>query len=369
MSNLLKLIEFGQSYWLDNLSREMIANGELKKRVSQQGLRGMTSNPTIFNKAISSGDRYDAQFKKLLKKDLLTEEIYEGLVIKDIQDACDLLKPVFNSSEGVDGYVSLEVSPHLARDTEGTIKEARHLFKKVKRPNLFIKIPGTAEGVPAIEACLFDGININITLLFSVERYEEVARAYIRALERRVKLGLQVKNVASVASFFLSRIDVLVDNLLKEKGNAELLGKAAVANAKLAYQSYKKIFSSDAWKALAKNGARVQRLLWASTGTKNPDYSDVMYIEPLIGRDTVNTMPEETIAAFADHGKIAADTIESAVDGARQTMADLERAGIHFRNAASQLEEEGIQKFVDPFDQLMKSLNDKRGRLLKPEMA
>jgi len=370
MSNLLKLIDLGQSYWLDNLSREMIANGELKKRVSQQGLRGMTSNPTIFNKAISSGDRYDAQFKKLLKKDLPTEEIYEGLVVKDIQDACDRLKPVFNSSDGVDGFVSLEVSPHLARDTEGSIKEARHLFKKVKRPNVMIKIPGTAEGIPAIEACLFDGININITLLFSVERYEEIARAYIRALERRVKLGLQVKNVASVASFFLSRIDVLVDKLLKEKGNTELLGKAAVANAKLAYQSFKKIFGSDTWKALAQNdGARVQRLLWASTSTKNPEYSDLMYVEPLIGRDTINTMPEETITALADHGKLSPDTIESGVDEARQVMAGLEQAGINFREVARQLEEEGIQKFIDPFDQLIKSLNDKRGQLLKPEMV
>ena len=369
MSNLLKLIELGQSYWLDNLSREMIADGELKKRVSQQGLRGITSNPTIFNKSISSGDRYDAQLKKLLKKDLPTEEIYESLAVKDIQDACDLLKPVFNASDGVDGYVSLEVSPHLARDTEGTIKEARHLFKKVKRPNLLIKIPGTAEGIPAIEACLLDGINVNITLLFSVERYEELARAYIRALERRVKLGLQVKNIASVASFFLSRIDVLVDKLLKEKGDAALSGKAAVANAKLAYQSTKKIFGSDGWKALAQNGARVQRLLWASTSTKNPDYSDVMYVEPLIGRDTVNTMPEETITAFADHGKLAPDTIETGVDEARQVMTGLEQAGINFRNAAQQLEEEGIQKFVDPFDQLIKSLNEKRSRLLKPQMA
>ena len=369
MSNLLKLIELGQSYWLDNLSREMIADGELKKRVSQQGLRGITSNPTIFNKAISSGNRYDAQFKKLLKKDLPTEEIYEGLVIKDIQDTCNLLKPVFNGSDGVDGYVSLEVSPHLARDTEGTIKEARHLFKTVKRPNLLIKIPGTEEGIPAIEACLFDGININITLLFSVERYGEVARAYIRALERRAKLGLQVKNIASVASFFLSRIDVLADKLLKEKGNTELPGKAAVANAKLAYQSYKKIFSSDAWKALAQNGARVQRLLWASTSTKNPDYSDVMYVDPLIGPDTVNTMPEETITAFADHGKPVANTIESGIEEARKTMAGLEKAGINFRDVARQLEEEGIQKFIDPYDQLMKTLNEKRGHLLKPEMV
>jgi transaldolase len=369
MSNLLKLIDLGQSYWLDNLSREIIMDGELKKRVSQQGLRGITSNPTIFNKAISGGDRYDTQLKKLLKKDLPTEEIYEGLAVKDIQDACDLLKPVFNSSSGVDGYVSLEVSPHLARDTEGTIKEARHLFKKVKRPNLMIKIPGTAEGIPATEACLLDGINVNVTLLFSVERYEEVARAYVRALERRAKLGLQIKNIASVASFFLSRIDVLIDNRLKEKGATSLLGQAAVANAKLAYQSYKKIFGSDSWQTLAQQGARVQRLLWASTSTKNPDYSDVMYVEPLIGRDTVNTMPEETIAAFADHGKLEPDAIEKGVDEARKFMADLEQSGIQFRGAAQQLEEEGIQKFIDPFDQLMKSLNEKRGRLLKPQMA
>jgi len=369
MSNLLKLIDLGQSYWLDNLSREMIADGELKKRVGQQGLRGITSNPAIFNKAISSGSRYDAQFKKLLKKDHTTEEIYESLAVKDIQDACDLLKPVFNGSEGVDGYVSLEVSPHLARDTEGTIKEARHLFKKVKRPNVLIKIPGTAEGIPAIEACLFDGININVTLLFSVERYEEVARAYIRALERRAKLGLHVKGVASVASFFLSRIDVLVDKLLKEKGNTELLGKAAVANAKLAYQSYKKIFAGDVWKGLVENGARVQRLLWASTSTKNPDYSDVMYVDPLIGRDTVNTMPEETITAFADHGNLTPDTIESGIEDARKTMMDLEKTGINFRDVSRQLEEEGIQKFIDPYDQLMKTLTEKRGRLLKPEMV
>ena len=371
MADLLELIKHGQSYWLDNLSRAMIENGELKKRVSQQGLRGMTSNPVIFNKAISSGNQYDTQIRKLNQKTHSTEEVYEKLVIKDIQAACDLLKPVYKSSDGVDGYVSLEVSPHLARDTEGTIKEARHLFKTVHRPNLLIKIPGTAEGIPATEACLLDGISINITLLFSVQRYEEVARAYIRALERRARLALPLKNVASVASFFLSRIDVLIDKLLKEKGaGAErLLGKAAVANAKIAYQSYKKIFSGPVWDSLVEKGARAQRLLWASTGTKNPAYSDVMYVEPLIGKDTVNTMPEETITAFADHGKLVPHSIEQGADEARQTMADLENAGISMNEATQQLEEEGIQKFVEPFDQLLKNLSTKREKSLKPQLA
>ncbi len=370
MKNLLKLIECGQSYWLDNLSRAMIDNGELKKRVSEQGLRGMTSNPSIFNNAISKSNDYDAQLRNLASQESGVEKIYEALAIRDVQDACDLLRPVFDASGGVDGYVSLEVSPHLAYDTAGTMADARRLFAAVNRPNVMIKIPGTVQGLPAIEEMLFEGVNINITLLFAIERYEEVAKTYIRALERRLDAGKPVDHIASVASFFLSRIDVLMDKLLQqmnrdsaspEKAAAakSLMGKVAVANAKMAYQSFNQIFSGKAWERLANAGARVQRPLWASTSTKNPDYSDVMYVEPLIGKQTVNTMPEVTIEAFADHGVIVPDAIEQGVDEARQILETVEQLGISLAAVTDQLVEEGVQKFIDPFDQLLETISRK----------
>ncbi len=334
MNALLELINYGQSYWLDNLTRKMIKSGELKKRVAKEGLRGNTSNPAIFNKAISSGNDYDQQIKKLVSEKKTIGEIYDALTVKDVQDACDILKPVYDESNGLDGYISLEVSPYLAHDSEGTMNDARRLYKAVDRPNCYIKIPGTKEGVPAIEQMLYEGININVTLLFSIASYEAVAYAYINALERRMAEGKPVNNVASVASFFLSRIDVLADQLLghliipeKNRGDEprpeNLLGKAAIASAKLAYQSFKRIFSGDRWQKLAEKGAAVQRPLWASTSTKDPLYNDIKYVEPLIGKDTVNTMPEVTISAFADHGKIEADAVEKGIDEAEKVFNDL----------------------------------------------
>ncbi|MEW5789901.1 MAG: transaldolase [Pseudomonadota bacterium] len=369
MNPLLQLLEHGQSYWLDNLTRGKIRSGELHRRVTEEGLRGVTSNPTIFNKAISQSQDYDEQIQQLIDEGRSSDEIYEALVIRDIQDACDVLRPVYDESGGLDGYISLEVSPHHAHDTLSSVAEARHLHSAVNRPNLLIKIPGSPEGVPAIEELLFEGINVNVTLLFAIDSYEAVAWAYIRALERRVEMGLPVHNIASVASFFLSRIDVLVDQLLKERMQSgaapsgmrpeELLGKAAVANAKLAYQRFRAILQGERWQALAARGARVQRMLWASTSTKTPGYSDVMYVEPLIGPDTVNTMPDETIAAFADHG-VVRDTVAEGVDEAQQVMEELARLGIDFRQVTDQLLREGVQKFVEPYDALIKSIDDKR---------
>ena len=370
MSVLNELINYGQSYWLDNLTRGKIKKGEIKKRVKEEGLRGITSNPSIFNKAISKGTDYDDQIKKLVKEKKGAQEIYEALTVKDVQDACDILRPVYDEADGTDGFVSLEVSPYLARDTQGSIEEARRLSSKVNKPNCYIKIPGTTEGFPAIEQCLYEGININITLLFSIQSYEAVAWAYIKALERRLDEGKDIKNISSVASFFLSRIDVLTDQLLghyiiPEKTTGEprpenLLGKAGIASAKIAYQSFKNIFSGERWQRLADNGARVQKPLWASTSTKDPLYYDVRYVEALIGPNTVNTLPDETIAAFADHGKIYENSIEQGIDEARRTFGDLNKVGIDIDFVTSQLVNDGIEKFIKPYDNLMKTLAAKR---------
>lgn len=371
MNPLLKLIDLGQSYWIDNLTRKMIQSGELKRRITEDGLRGMTSNPAIFNKAISKSSDYDEQIRQLLHHGSDTPKIFEALAIKDVQDACDLFRPVYDGSQGVDGFVSLEVSPYLARHTQATIEEARRLYKAVNRPNCFIKIPGTLEGLPAIEQMLCEGVNVNVTLLFAVERYEAVAKTYIKALERRATEGKDVTRVASVASFFISRMDVLVDQLLSHhllpgdpSGAASLpkqiMGKIAVANARMAYQSFKKIFSTPRWKKLEKIGAKVQRPLWASTSTKTPGYSDVMYVEPLIGENTVNTMPEETITAFADHGQLQSRSVEKNLAEARNDLQLLKKLGIQLDFVTQQLENEGIQKFIDPFMELMKSINAKQ---------
>lgn len=375
MNPLLKLLDFGQSYWIDNLSRKMIMSGELKRRIDKEGLRGMTSNPSIFNKAISKSNDYDDHIWQLLQRGYDTIKIYEELAVKDVQDACDLFRPIYEESQGVDGYVSLEVSPYLARHTQGTIEEARRLFKMVNRPNCFIKIPGTVEGLPAIEQMLYEEVNVNVTLLFSVERYEAVAKTYIKALEQRLAEGKDLTRVASVASFFVSRIDVLVDQLLSHRllpGVAtdhsslpkQLMGKIAVASAKMAYQSFKKIYNTPRWKKLQKKGARVQRLLWASTSTKTPGYSDVMYVEPLIGKNTVNTMPEETIDAFAAHGKLQSQAIEQNIAEARHALRSLKKLGIPLEYVTWQLENEGIQKFIEPFHELMKSINAKKQELV-----
>jgi transaldolase len=352
----------------------MIRTGELTERVTEQGLRGITANPATFQKAIAGSDEYDEQIRHLIREGRMVSEIYEQLVVTDVRNACDLLRNIYEISGGIDGFVSLEVSPHLAYDAEGTMEEARRLFAAVNRPNLFIKIPGTAAGVPAIEQMLYEGLNINITLLFSIPRYEAVAEAYIHALQRRLREEKPVRTVSSVASFFLSRIDVLVDQLLyhrispREAGKpslpSHLLGRVAIANAKLAYQSFKRIFSEDRWRKIETQGARVQRPLWASTGTKNSDYLDVCYVEPLIGPNTVNTMPEQTIDAFGDHGRVAEDSIEADLEKAHQVFEELVNVGIDLDCVTWQLEHEGVQKFIKSYDALMQTLSDKRRKYL-----
>jgi len=380
MSSLTKLIDYGQSYWLDNLTRSMIKSGELKKRITKEGLRGQTSNPAIFHKAISESEDYAKQIEKLTKEGKSILEIYDELTIKDVQDACDLFRIVYDESNGVDGYVSLEVSPYLAHDSEGTIREARRLFAEVNRPNCYIKIPGTAAGIPAVEQALYEGINVNVTLLFSIKSYEDVAHAYINALDRRLAEGKSVDKVTSVASFFLSRIDVLTDQLLghlinpaKDFGDLprpeHLLGKTAVASAQIAYQSFLKIFSGERWEKLASTGAKVQRPLWASTSTKDPLYLDTKYVEPLIGYNTVNTLPEVAIAAFAHHGKLEENTILKNVHESYQVLGDLKKLGIDIDLVTTQLTNEGVQKFIEPFDKLMKKLAQERLRILEDKIG
>lgn len=374
MNAILKLREFGQSCWLDNLTRSKITGGELARRVAREGVRGVTSNPAIFSKAVSKGTEYHDQIRQLALEGRSVQEIYEAVVVRDIQDACDILRPVYDESQGGDGFVSLEVSPYLAFDPENTILEARRLFAAVSRPNCLIKIPGTDACVPAIEQCLVEGISVNVTLLFSLESYEAIAQAYIRALERRRAASEPLDCVASVASFFLSRIDTLADQLLANRlapGSTaagvraeRLFGKAAVASGKLAYQSFLRIFSGERWLKLAASGARVQKPLWASTSTKDPVYSDIAYVQPLIGRHTINTMPEETIAAFAEHGVCEAHTVEQGVDEARRVFADLEAAGVDLKFLTRQLVEEGVRKFIEPFDHLMKVIAEKRAQAL-----
>jgi transaldolase len=370
MNPLLQLHTHGQSYWLDNLTREMLVEGTLRHRVETEDLRGVTSNPAIFHKAISGGEEYDEAIDRLAADGLSVLEIYEQLTVTDVQGACDVLRPVYDTSGGVDGYVSLEVSPHLAHDTDGTLQEARRLFAAVDRPNVLIKIPGTPAGVPAIEEALYDGLNINVTLLFSITAYEAIADAYVRALERRVEEGRSIDDVASVASFFLSRIDTLTDARLEavsDDGDADgrselaaLKGQAAVANAKLAYQNFKRRIESERWVALARQGARPQRMLWASTSTKDPEYRDVKYVEPLIGPHTVNTMPESTIRAFVDHGTVA-DTVEEGVEKAHRVMSCLADAGVDFGSVTDELLEQGVEKFVKPFDALLEALAAQSG--------
>jgi transaldolase len=378
MNTLIELLETGQSYWLDNLTRGKIATGELKKRVEEQGLRGITSNPSIFNKAISNGEDYDGQIAKLVKEGKNPSQIYDALTIKDVQDACDILNPVYEQSNGTDGFVSLEVPPYLARDTEGTMKEARRLYSAVGKQNCLIKIPGTKEGIPAIEQMLYEGININITLLFSVERYIEVAQAYISAIARRVAEGKPVDRVISVASVFFSRIDVLTDQLLGQyiiqTGENEntnqinlLSGRAGTATARLCYQRFKEIFSDDNWKKWEEKDAHVQRPLWASTSNKDPQYDDLRYVESLIGENTVNTLPDETIAAFADHGSIKKDAIEQGLEQANELFGELKEMGIDISFITQQLENEGVQKFTEAYNKLISNLADKRMKMLGAE--
>ena len=360
ITNKVKQIHnFDQSIWLDFIDRKLIQSGGLKKLIDEDGVRGVTSNPAIFEKAISRSSDYDEQIKAL--KNESNDDIFYGLAIKDIQDAADLFRPVYDESNGVDGYVSLEVSPHLARDTEGTIKQAADLWKKVDRKNVMIKIPGTAEGLQAIRRSIADGININITLLFGLPRYEEVTDAYISGLEDRVAAGQPIDHIASVASFFLSRIDVLVDPQLEEKGHTELQGKIAIASAKGAYEIYKRIFGGERFKKLAAKGAKTQRVLWASTSSKNPAYKDIMYVEALIGPETVDTIPMETLEAYRDHGE-PANRLEDDSDKAAQALQKLKEAGIDIDQVTQQLEDEGIEKFNKPYDKLMQAIADQKNK-------
>ena len=362
-SRLHKLSELGQSIWIDFLSRKMIQTGGLEDLMRDDAVVGVTSNPTIFQKAISEGDLYDEQIRACLDDFDDPKEIFWRLAETDVGNACDLLRSVWDAGGGKDGYVSIEVDPNLAGDTEATIAEARRLHQQIDKPNLFVKIPATKAGLPAIEEMIASGKNINVTLIFSLERYSEVAEAYIRGLERLAETGGDLVQVASVASFFVSRVDTEADKRLDEiGGHEELKGKLAVANAKLAYQRYKEIFSGPRWDPLAGQGATAQRCLWASTSTKNPDYSDVLYVEELIGPETVNTMPEETIEAFQDHGEVAL-TLEQGLDEAKRLFDQLAEVGVDYDDVTRVLEEEGVQKFADSFSELLDGIAAKRGEL------
>ncbi|QJW91527.1 transaldolase [Spirosoma taeanense] len=363
-NNVKKIHEFDQSIWLDFIDRKIMDSGELQKLIDEDGVRGLTSNPAIFEKAISSGSEYDEDIKRLAQEGKSNEDIFYGLAVADIQRAADLFKPVYEEEvRGADGYVSLEVSPHLAQDMEGTLRQARALWKAVGRDNVMIKIPGTAECLPAIRQCISDGININVTLLFGLERYEAVIDAYISGLEERDRAGQPIDHIASVASFFLSRIDVLIDPMLDEKGLGDLKGEVAIASAKKAYEIYKREFSSDRFKPLAAKGANPQRLLWASTSSKDPAFSDVKYVEALIGPKTVNTIPMETLEAFRDHGQ-ADFRLETDMDLATQTLNRIEQAGIDLNDISQQLEEEGIEKFNKPYDKLLEAINTQKEKSL-----
>lgn len=359
-TNRVKQIHsFGQSIWLDFINREIIKSGELKKLIDEDGVRGVTSNPAIFEKAITSSSDYDADIAELAKTTTDNEELFFGLAVKDIQSATDLFKGVYEESKGVDGYVSLEVSPFLALKEKETAEQAEKLWKAVDRKNVMIKIPGTKPGLGAIRSSTAKGININVTLLFGLPRYEEVAEAYIAGLEDHLAAGHSIAHITSVASFFLSRIDVLVDPMLDEKGAPELKGEVAIASAKKAYEIYKRIFSGPRWEKLAAQGAKPQRLLWASTSSKNPSFKDTKYVEALIGKDTVDTVPLETIEAFRDHG-IVANTLEQGLDQATAVLEKLKAVGIDIDKITQQLEDEGVDKFNKPFEKLLQAIEDQK---------
>jgi transaldolase len=371
---LLELKKQGQSVWYDDLNRKLIVSGALKRMVDDDGVSGGTSNPSIFEKAISGTDAYDEHLRRLADEGRELPQIYDELTVTDVGMSADIFRPSYDETQAGDGYASLEVSPLIANDTQASIEAARRLFRALDRPNAMIKIPGTPEGLPAIEQCLADGININITLLFGVENYEQVAWAYISALEKRWAAREPIDRIGSVASFFVSRVDTLVDEKLNQKiGSASsedererlraLLGKAAVANAKIAYAKYNEIFSSPRWLVLAEAGAKVQRCLWASTSTKNPEYRDVMYVEPLIGPDTINTMPLSTLEAFREHGVVRL-TLEEGIDEAFETIRKLEEAGIDFKAVTDELQVQGVKLFSDSFAKANESIRTKREALL-----
>ena len=381
MNPVKSLLDHGQAVWLDFLSRGFIAKGELAKLIDEDGLRGVTSNPTIFEKAIGHSDEYDDSIKRMLAaRERTSGELLECLMVEDIQHAADVLHPVFEATRGGDGFVSIEVSPYLANDTQRTIEEARRLWKEVDRENLMVKVPATQEGLPAIRALTAEGINVNITLLFSQEVYEQVVEAYLSGLEDLAAGKGEPSRVASVASFFVSRIDTAVDKLLDEEiaaaGDADekarpgkLKGKVAIANARLAYQRCKRLFAGERWSKLEERGARRQRLLWASTGTKNKAYSDVLYLEELIGPDTIDTMPPATLDAFRDHGRIRGDTLEEDLDGARRILDDLSRTGISLEAVTDKLTGEGVRLFSESMDKALEALEAKRKALLEGRIA
>lgn len=368
-----KLLGINESIWLDNLSRNLIDSGELQRLIFQDGVSGITSNPTIFQKAISGSKNYDASLRRFLAEGMRDEkELFLGLAVEDVSRAAQLFWPVYLRSGGLDGYISIEVSPDLANNTEKSVAEAKRLFSAIGRKNILVKVPGTKEGLPAIEELTFEGVNVNVTLLFSISRYEEVAEAYLRGLEKRARQGKPVDEVVSVASFFVSRVDTMVDKLLESRMASaasederqkikSLLGKAAVANAKLAYQKYRETFGGGRFQSLPK--ARVQRILWGSTGTKNPQYSDVKYVDELIGRDSINTLPDATLKAYIDHGQTQV-TIDKGVREAERIFSQLTELGIDFGKVTGDLEKEGVKLFSDSFFALLKEIGQKRDAFL-----
>ena len=364
-NRLQRLSELGQSVWIDNLSRPLVREGGLTRLMEEDAVVGVTSNPTIFQKALAEGDAYDEQMREVIANEQDNTEVFLQLATRDVADACDLLRPVWDRGGGRDGYVSIEVTPDLAYDTEGTIAQAQRLHEWIDKPNLLVKIPATEPGLGAIEEMIARGRSINVTLTFSLHRHAQVAEAYLRGLERLVESGGDPSPVASVASFFVSRVDTEVDNRLDAiGGHDELLGRTAVANAKLAYQHYLETFAGDRWEALAAKGATPQRCLWASTSTKNPAYRDTLYVEELIGRDTVNTMPDSTIEDFQDHGEIRGLTVEEDVEGARATLEALAKAGVDYDDVTATLEREGVEKFDASFKELLDEVARKRDTLV-----
>lgn len=368
MSKLLELEQLGQSVWFDFIRRSLITSGDLQKLIDK-GIRGVTSNPAIFEKAIAGSNDYDMAIKELIKTDKSIDEIYEALAIEDISMAADLLKNVYNNTDGKDGYVSLEVNPHLANETQKTIAEATRLFETLGRPNVMIKVPATPAGIPAITHLIAAGVNVNVTLIFGLENYKAVAEAYLLGLEELAETGPSAGNghavnqIASVASFFVSRVDTAVDQALHEKDAHELQGKIAIANSKIAYAEFKTIFSGSRWEKLKAKGARVQRVLWASTSSKNPNYPATLYVDELIGPDTVNTLPPATVDSFMEQG-VVAETITQGIDEARRQIEELAELGIDLNAITQQLQDDGVIAFSDPFDALMQSISEKRKRLL-----
>ena len=379
MNPLLQLAEFGQSVWYDTIDRAQLQSGLFQRLLAEDGVVGVTANPTIFDKSISSGHAYDEQMMQLIEAGKDANDIYEALVIQDIRTVADLLRPIYDRTEHHDGYVSLEVSPDLAHDTDGTIAEVRRFWQMVDRPNLMIKIPATEEGLPAITQAISEGINVNVTLIFSLDSYRAVTDAYLSGLEIRNGEGKDIDHIASVASFFVSRVDTLVDKLLDDKIKASsdpaeqahlksLQGKAAIANARLAYQEFKRIFNSPRFESLKHAGAHLQRPLWASTSTKNPAYRDVLYAEQLIGPNTVDTMPLETIENFRDHGRVAL-TVENDIEEAHQVLDELEKVGISYVQVTQQLLDEGVQKFADSFHHLFAGIKSKQEAIKQGQVA